>query len=217
MTYSLNEVEALAKKAARGAGMSWGLAEDAGKALRTLLEHGVDAVGPFTRLLTANDGADHAAIAPRAISGPWTAPGGILCPVATGTCLSDHAHDLDPDKETTIGRTAFPVFLIPFALAVARARAQTITLCWQGTTAHALTDGTLRIDGSDAAFLIPETDSIQCRVSATLSGQPTPHMTRANMTDEDAACLSGLAHRTYAPATEESRLSGAGAGLSDND
>ncbi|MEO0980892.1 MAG: DUF3726 domain-containing protein, partial [Pseudomonadota bacterium] len=29
--------------------------------------------------------------------------------------------------------------------------------------------------------------------------------------------LGVLAHRTYAPATDESRLRGAGAGLSDND
>ena len=29
--------------------------------------------------------------------------------------------------------------------------------------------------------------------------------------------LNSLAHKTYAPATEESRLAGAGAGLSDND
>lgn len=36
----------------------------------------------------------------------------------------------------------------------------------------------------------------------------------------DADCLEklrGFAHRTYAPATEQSRLAGAGAGLSDND
>ena len=32
MNLSLNEVDAMAKKAARGAGYSWGLAEEAGKA-----------------------------------------------------------------------------------------------------------------------------------------------------------------------------------------
>ncbi|MEL7259121.1 MAG: DUF3726 domain-containing protein, partial [Pseudomonadota bacterium] len=34
MSWSLNEVESLARKAARGAGYSWGLAEEAGKATR---------------------------------------------------------------------------------------------------------------------------------------------------------------------------------------
>ncbi|THF93305.1 MAG: DUF3726 domain-containing protein, partial [Sulfitobacter sp. SK025] len=31
MIYSLNEIEALSRKAARGAGMSWGLAEETGQ------------------------------------------------------------------------------------------------------------------------------------------------------------------------------------------
>ena len=39
--------------------------------------------------------------------------------------------------------------------------------------------------------------------------------------DDDFACcvamLGRFAHRTYAPATQESRLAGAGAGLTDND
>ena len=54
----------------------------------------------------------------------------------------------------------------------------------------------------------------------TLGGQlttPRPHVTRAT---PDPVCwdtLNRFAHRTYAPATEESRLLGAGAGLSDND
>ena len=34
MTWSLNEIESLAKKAARGAGLDWGLAEEAGKTTR---------------------------------------------------------------------------------------------------------------------------------------------------------------------------------------
>ena len=45
MSYSLNEFEALALKAARGAGLPWGLAEEAGKAVRILSSFGFDA-GP---------------------------------------------------------------------------------------------------------------------------------------------------------------------------
>ena len=36
MNVSMNEVESMAKTAARGAGYSWGLAEEAGKATRWL-------------------------------------------------------------------------------------------------------------------------------------------------------------------------------------
>ena len=42
MNYSLNEYEALAYKAARGCGLAWGLAEEAGKAVRTLSALGLE-------------------------------------------------------------------------------------------------------------------------------------------------------------------------------
>ena len=42
MSLSLNEVESLAKKAARGTGYPWGLAEEAAKASRWLAARGVD-------------------------------------------------------------------------------------------------------------------------------------------------------------------------------
>ena len=40
MSYSLNEFQALARKAAGGSGVAWGIAEEAGMAARYLCEHG---------------------------------------------------------------------------------------------------------------------------------------------------------------------------------
>jgi hypothetical protein len=51
---------------------------------------------------------------------------------------------------------------------------------------------------------------------AQMLGPKEPVM-RAQVSPESWARLSGFAHRTFAPATEESRMRGAGAGLSDND
>ena len=41
MNWSLNELDAMARKAARGAGYSWGLAEEAGRATRWLAAAGL--------------------------------------------------------------------------------------------------------------------------------------------------------------------------------
>ena len=49
MIYSLSEIDATCKKAARGAGLSWGYAEEAGKAVRWLAAHQL----PSTELLAA--------------------------------------------------------------------------------------------------------------------------------------------------------------------
>ena len=71
MSHSLNEIEALGKKAARGAGMPWGMAEEASKALRWLCAHGIDGMTHLARLLKRNDGMEHAQIAPQTLTGWW--------------------------------------------------------------------------------------------------------------------------------------------------
>ena len=50
---------------------------------------------------------------------------------------------------------------------------------------------------------------------ALTSQAPAP--SRISLTSNELACLNQLAAKTYVPASEESRLAGAGAGTSDND
>ena len=58
MSFALIEVEATAKKAARGAGHSWGMAEEAARAARWLCAHGIDGVAGLARALARVDGSD---------------------------------------------------------------------------------------------------------------------------------------------------------------
>ena len=51
MALSQNEIESLCIKAARGAGYSWGLAEQAGFAAGWLAARGLDATAPLLALL----------------------------------------------------------------------------------------------------------------------------------------------------------------------
>ena len=60
MTWSLNEIETLSRKAARGAGLSWGLAEEAGKATRWLAAAGL----PGPQVLAATPGRLNDFLAP---------------------------------------------------------------------------------------------------------------------------------------------------------
>ena len=87
MSWSLNEVEALSRKAARGAGLSWGLAEEAGRATRWLVVHGLPGPEVLLAALTRLDGLPHEARAP--LDG-WQARD-TLCPVTTGAALADTA------------------------------------------------------------------------------------------------------------------------------
>lgn len=70
---SLNEVETLAAKAARGSGLSWGLADDVAKAARRLALAGLDWTDPVLRLAEEPHGAAlGAALADRIVPEPQT-------------------------------------------------------------------------------------------------------------------------------------------------
>ena len=51
MIPSLSEIIATGRKAAKGAGYSWGQADEVGRATAWLWEHGIDSITPLAELL----------------------------------------------------------------------------------------------------------------------------------------------------------------------
>ncbi|MEO3415691.1 DUF3726 domain-containing protein [Roseovarius sp. CAU 1744] len=216
MSWSLNEVEGLARKAARGAGFSWGLAEEAGIATRWLMAMGLPGATALAGLLTRNDGVTYTSICPVDTDGRWRARGGTLCPLICGAAICDHAARLAEDKRIELGETAFPLLVLPFAAGAAQLTGKQIEITWPGCAA------TIGPDGKPG---LSETTSVETALTAwasirvTTGGNAGPRRaaSRCEIPAAAAKTLAGFAHRTYAPDTPESRLSGAGAGLSDND
>jgi len=108
---------------------------------------------------------------------------------------------------------ARPILLAPFAALSARGIGSSLHLEWDD--ARVATDGeTLTVEGSVGAM----SADVTVRVGAgSQKGEAQAARSRAAPEADVLAALNRLAHRTYAPATEASRLSGAGAGLSDTD
>ncbi|MBP5856601.1 DUF3726 domain-containing protein [Marivibrio halodurans] len=224
---SLNEIEAVARKAARGAGMSWGLAEEAGKAARWLALHDQPGLAALVDLLEWRDGRAHETLRPHETTGAdgarlWQAAGGALCPVAAGTALVDFAFDLrraDASIRLHIVRT--PLLLLPFIARAAAEEGRRFEMtCGAPGGDPAITqlspDGPTgplpRLPGEADILIRPATDG------GTRSERATPRIARGVAVDRRVwARAERLAHRTYVPASDGSRLSGAGAGLSDND
>ena len=77
---------------------------------------------------------------------------------------------------------------------------------------HQVFFGELSLAGDVADGVGPLTIAVAGPLSS-----PRPQTQRADVDANTLATLNAFAHRTYAPATEASRLKGAGAGLSDND
>jgi hypothetical protein len=209
VSFSLNEVEALAKKAARGAGYPWGLAEEAARATRWLCARDVDGCTELADLLDVVDGTDLRARAPQTGNGSWTGQD-PLCPIVAGAALSDRAEALRT-APLRFDATLRPMLLVAFAAQSARQLDTTLILTWPGTVA--VTDGAqLRLTGPPCA--------LADRVAIAIGGDvadASPRTTRADPPPDIWNRLNRFAHRTYAPATAASRLKGAGAGLSDTD
>jgi len=214
MIWSLNEVDATGRKAARGAGLPWGAAEEAGRAARWLAERGLPGPEALAGLLTALDGADPAAHAPRLVDGVWQADPGPLSPLAAGAALWDRAAERAATP-IRLGPCLWPVLVLPYAAWIAQARSSPFSLSWGGTHAVIDHDGTLHLGPCQP--LLPRAEALALSEDGAPTAPPRPLRSEAEIAPEAAARLETLGHRTYAPATEESRASGAGAGLTDND
>lgn len=209
MTFSLNEVEATAKRATRGAGYAWGVAEEAAKATRWLCVQGFDGPAILAQLLEQEFASHLEHHIPEARDGMWTGARD-LCPLMTGSALSDFPDALSQDK-VLISNVAAPLLLLPFVATMAKKRKSTVEITLDGFSAT--TDGvhlSCEEFGMDRANRVGITEIDQIRPARSMHSRATP--------DPGAwKLLNTVAHRTYAPATEQSRLLGAGSGLSDND
>jgi hypothetical protein len=144
-----------------------------------------------------------------------TARDGHYCPIATGAAYGDGVFGDD----VQFARVRTPLLLIPFIAL----RATNSPICLSmGKAVFALTQDKFGLSKNDTAILM---DSSACKICAASDDELPEMMTIANaaiprVPTTASACitvLNGFAKNTYAPATEASRLAGAGAGLNDND
>ena len=192
MSYSLNEYEALCKKAARGSGMHWGQSEEVGKAARFLGAYGLD------------DGR----LVLRAIEtfGPQNA-------LWLGPALCDEGCDFE--EPLIMKGIEAQALMLPFLHMMVLDRNVSLCITWDHFDASVSSAGIhciLRDGLYEDGPLDISISKISGKKNDVLCAQ-----SRVNIPQGVLDRLNSLAHKTYAPATEESRLAGAGAGLSDND
>ena len=216
MSHSLNEIEAMSKRAARGAGLSWGLSEEAAKGTRWLCAFGFHGTDMLADLLVLNDRIPAIDVSPVSLSADiWHAPARRMSPLIAGASLSDCAVRLMERGAITMQAVSLPLLAVPFMGGAALRLGSPVAATWEGV--RVATDGKqLCVQGEPEAMRARHADQLVFSAPAQMTGKREPVM-RAHVSDESWATLSKFAHRTFAPATEESRLRGAGAGLSDND
>ncbi len=214
-TYSLAEIEVLSKKAARGAGYSWGLSEEAGKAARVLASYGLPAVEQLAALLHDNDNKPYGQMRPVSADTPWRSESGALCPIITGAAISDRAHLIAAGKTIEAESTAYPLLILFFACLVSHQCGRVISVRWQDLQATCVNEE-LRVRGKESALTAAVVNSLRVSLGEEESegliytGSPVACPVEVN----SWRILENYAFRIYAPATEQSR---AGAGSDTDD
>lgn len=208
---SASECRQLARTAAKGGGLQWGLADEAGYAAEWLLQNNLP-LAWFAKVLSARDKLCSPNVEEvfNGLLHP-SQPDKLLCPLISGVLISDLSR-------TTAGKwrivqVAHPLFLVPFAARIARAQKKCVRVRWQGvemiinaSRSLVVNDEQLSSRMADVSIFpvarktIPSCVHPQCKVPAAQWRQ-----------------LSVLAARTYVPATDQSRSQGAGAGANDAD
>jgi hypothetical protein len=213
---SLSEINALCFKAARGNGLCWGEAEEAGWAAAWLTRAGL--AGPS---LVLNWLRGCALLArPRPEARCWRAQSGPLCPLRAGLALADHAGLPEGPGEHSlyIETVAHPLIVLPFVARAATRLDRPVRIGWGGAevTLRPADTGPLTLspgqaDNAPADLSIAtldrrDTDAIPTGYSVPLQG--------IALTDWQA--LDALAVRITVPPSVASRA-GAGAAGDDND
>ena len=192
---SFYETGVLARRATRGAGYDWGLAEEATFAAGWLCDYGVDGADVLSRYLRRVDGQ---AVASRMVrawpSGDvWKgdAFGNLpLCPLCLGAALSDFGLPSGVDK-VVISKVYAPVLLLPFIASLPAEDSKIWTI-----------EGEVTDDINPVRVVIIRTDATD---SVATDAKKKPRYPQK----EDAFLLE-LAQRTYVPESEASRAKGAG-------
>ena len=220
MTLSRNETESLCMKAARGAGYSWGMAEEAGFATGWLAAHGIDGATPLLDLLAREPARSRRLGQPMPAPGHWQGrDGSPLCPIHLGAALVDHAllSDGPFSRETQLDLVWSPVLLLPFLVRAAQVSHGQFVVAWQGGRLHITPAAAF---SKDAALAVAGFQVLALKITPSLQAgagaSPIMPSARSCISASTLRALDGLALRTTVPATQASRA-GAGSSLPDND
>lgn len=216
---SCDEAAALCMKAARGACMGWGMAEEAGFAAAWLVSHGIDGPSHLLAHLDRVDGWDWADLCPSVRPGVWgNAKGLANCPIILGATLCDYAalpEGPTPQFGLALGQVSVPILLVPFLSEVTRMNGLSFALSWAG--------GEIVIGGGEnwpqaslEALGAPQLALTLFAKNAPSHRPSAASVSNAKTTAATVAALNVLAMRTTVPASAASRA-GAGSTLSDNE
>ncbi len=216
--YSLSEIQSTCKKAAKGAGLTWGLAEEVGMIAKSLTKLGLDGAGSFVPYFKwLDDPKKSMASRIGNNAGIWSSIEGDFCSLKAGTILADRAALLQSEP-FQFDSVICPMVLVGQIYIVAnhynyvlKVTVDDISIMVSGSGLECADEALKKLQATKVNHI--KVERVEQALTITHEVQPRG----CDVSHEDWAFLNSFAAHTYAPESEESRLSGAGAGLQDND
>ena len=197
--HSLYEIETTVKRSAKSQGLSWGVSEEIGKAVRVLEQSGLRGLESFKSII--DYGFDNL-IKLKDINQKETSN---LCPIHFGIFFQDQSHLKEMHQTFDFKSLQEPLISLPFLIKAAK----------KNLIYFHINSDNLNISITPSEMTSIDQNKIPNFIS-NFSIHVTPQ--RQNQySDKTWEDLYQLSLETFVEETEEKKLSGAGAGLSDND
>ena len=201
---TLSEIDTTSKRAARGAGFSWGIAEEVGKNMRLLELFGLPGIKNLNQFL--KDYKEKKFQKVTLISDTNNANKYPYCPIILGVNFIDQVNLLDKKINIQISNVAFPLLFLPFVSRASEMIGKRIFL---------------KIEEKE--FLLNLNQSIYSNylkneILEVCNTINISFIENSNSFNENEwKELYKLSEDTFVEETESLKISGAGAGLTDND
>ena len=109
---SLSEIETTSKRASRGVGFSWGIAEEVGKCIRLLELFGLPGIKNLNEYYQKIDKENFDNI--KLINQKNTSNKNSFCPISLGVSCLDQIRKIEDYNECLFKNVAYPLLLLPF-------------------------------------------------------------------------------------------------------
>ena len=109
---SLSEIETTSKRASRGVGFSWGIAEEVGKCIRLLELFGLPGIKNLNKYYQKKNKENFDDI--RLINKKNTSNKNSLCPISLGIRFLDQIRKIENYNKCLFKNVAYPLLLLPF-------------------------------------------------------------------------------------------------------
>jgi len=197
--HSLYEIETTVKRSAKSQGLSWGVSEEIGKAVRVLEQSGLQGLESFKNII--DYGFDNL-IKLTDINQKETSN---LCPIHFGIFFQDQSHLKEMHQTFEFKSLQEPLISIPFLIKAAK----------KNLIYFHIHSNNLKISITPSEMTSIDQNKIPNLIN-NFSMHVTPQR-QSQYSDKTWEGLYQLSLETFVEETEEKKLSGAGAGLSDND